>query len=97
MATATLSPGAAAHGLDGWESRARHHGVFGSFGVGWFGIIVLRLDLPEFVDGQVLIIETLRPPLRAARLAVIGRGQGQYPVLNLDESEGHLTDGTLWG
>ena len=80
----------------GREDHARHHNVFGSFGFGWFGIIFLRLNLPEFVDAKVLIFKTLRPPLRAACLAVSGRGQGQCPVLNLEEGEDHFADGFRW-
>src|SRR5260370_24730701 len=34
------------------ENRARHHGVFGSFGFGWFGILLLRLDPLKDVEAR---------------------------------------------
>ncbi|MDA1276135.1 MAG: hypothetical protein O2960_19130 [Verrucomicrobia bacterium] len=56
-------------------------GVFGSSGLGWFGILHLRLNLPEFVAHGIFFFEAFR----RLRLVVWERGQGQCPVLNLDD------------
>ena len=73
----------------GWENRARYHGVFGSFGFGWFGILLLRLNLPEDVELIPLIFEAFR---RLSRLEI---GQGQCPVLNLEDGDDHFADGGI--
>ena len=67
---------AAAHGL----------GVSGSFGFRWLGILLLRLHFPEFV--------AIRSGFKALHLFVtaISRGQGQSPVLNLEDGSDNFAD-----
>src|SRR5467141_4522471 len=69
-----------------WENRARHHGVFGSFGFGWFGILLLRLNLLKDVAA--------RGAGKSFRRLVghVDLGQGECPVLNLEDGEDHLAD-----
>jgi hypothetical protein len=50
--------------------------VYGSFGFGWFGISLLRLNLPEFVASQPLIFSGFEA-FRRLFGTVASRGQGQ--------------------
>ncbi len=70
-----------------WKHRARHHGVFGSFGYGWFGILFLRLNLHDVVAA--------RGAGKSFRRLVghVVLGQGECPVLNLEDGEDHFADG----
>ena len=63
-------------------------GVADSFGFGWLGILLLRLNLPEFV--------AIRSGFKALRRlfgTVTYRGQDQCSVLNLEEGSDNLADG----
>ena len=73
-----------------WGNRARHHGVFGSFGFGWFGILLLRLNLLKDVAA--------RGAGKSFRRLVghVDLGQGECTVLNLEDGEDHLADAIRW-
>lgn len=40
--------------------QATSHTESGSFGLGWFGILLLRLNLPEFIAEQLIIFKSFR-------------------------------------
>ena len=74
----------------GWENRAPHHGVFGSFGFGWFGILLLRLNLLNDVAAR-------GAGKSFRRLGGhVDLGQGECPVFNLEDGEDHLADAIRW-
>src|SRR5688572_7368988 len=62
-------------------------GVSGSFGFRWFGTLLLRLNFPEFVASPSGF-----KALRRLFGIVPYRGQGQCPVLNLEEGSDNLAD-----
>jgi hypothetical protein len=62
-------------------------GVSGSFGFGWLGILLLRLNFPEFVASPSGF-----KALRRLFGIVTYRCQGQCPVLNLEEGSNNLAD-----
>ena len=64
-------------------------GVSGSFGFGWLDILFLRLNLPEFVASPSGF-----KALRRLFGIVTYRGQGQCPVLNLEEGSDNFADAT---
>ena len=72
------------------ENRARHHGVFGSLGFWWLGILLVRLNLPKFAA-----IRTVFKALRRVFVIVTYRGQAQCPVLNLEEGSDNFADATF--
>src|SRR6266516_3830284 len=75
-----------------WENRARHHGVFPSFGFGWFGILLLMLNLLKDVAARGAGKSFRR------RVGHVDLGQGECPVLNLADGEDHCADGiSRWG
>jgi hypothetical protein len=65
-------------------------GASGSFGLGRFGILLLGLNLPEFVASP-LIFGGFEAIWRLFGI-VTYRGQGQCPVLNLEEGSDNLAD-----
>jgi hypothetical protein len=78
----------AAHGQAGWLGKSRTTSwPFGSFGFGWFGILLLRLNLLNNVAA--------RGAGKGFRRLVghVVRGQGECPVLNLEDGEDHFADG----
>lgn len=62
-------------------------GVSASSGFGWLGIPLLRLNFPEFVASRSGF-----KALRRLFGIVTYRGQGQCPVLNLEEGSDNLAD-----
>ena len=70
-------------------------GISGSFAFGWFGILLLRLNLPEFVASPPFIFSGFKA-LRRLFGIVTYRGQGQCPVLNLEEGSDNLADAIRW-
>ena len=62
-------------------------GVPGSSGFGWLGILLLRLNFPEFVASPSGF-----KALRRLFGIVTYRGQGQCPVLNLEEGSDNFAD-----
>src|SRR5688500_4166464 len=64
-----------------------HGGVSGSSGFGWLGILLLRLNFPQFVASPSGF-----KALRRLFGIVTYRRQGQCPVLNLEEGSDNITD-----
>ena len=62
-------------------------GVSGSFGFGWLGILLLRLNFPEFVASPSGV-----KALRRLFGIVTYRGQGQCSVLNLEKGSDNFAD-----
>lgn len=60
---------------------------FHSFGFGWFGILRLRLNLPKEVAVRTAVKSFWRRLVRH-----VDRGQGECPVLKLEDGEDHLAD-----
>ena len=77
----------------GMGSLAAWSGVSGSFGFGWLGILLLRLNFPEFVASQPLIFSGFKALWRLFGI-VTYRGQGQCPVLNLEDGSDNFADAT---
>jgi hypothetical protein len=76
-------------------SRSLHRlvfGVFGSFGFRRFGILLLRLNLPEFVTSPSGF-----KALQSLFGIVTDRGQGQCPVLNFEEDSDSFADAISLG
>src|SRR5690349_24858467 len=69
-------------------------GVCGSFGFGWLGILLLRLNFSEFVASQPFIFSLFKA-LRRPFVAATYRDQGQCPVLNLIDSGDYFSDAFL--
>src|SRR5688572_20260542 len=69
-------------------------GVSASFGFGWFGIFLLRLNLPEFVARQPFTFSSFKA-FRRLFVTVTYRDQGQCPVLNLVDGDDHFADATF--
>src|SRR5437764_198491 len=68
----------------------RSTGVFGSFGFGWFGILLLRLNLLKDVPARCAGKSFRR------LVGHVDLGQGECPVLNLEDGEDHLADAIRW-
>src|ERR1041385_350916 len=68
------------------------HGVSGSFGFGWFGIFLSRLNLPEVEASQPSNFASVKA-LRA--LLVTESDQDQRPVLNLVDGDDHFANAIL--
>ena len=62
-------------------------GVSGSFGFGWPDILLLSFNLPEFVASPSGV-----KAFRRLLGIVTDRGQGQCPVLNLEEGSDNFAD-----
>ena len=78
------------------KSRVRWSGwlgISGSFAFGWLGIRILlvRLNLPEFVASQPFIFSGFKALRRLFGTATT-RGHGQCPVLNLEDGSDNFAD-----
>ena len=68
-------------------------GISGSFAFGWLGILLVRLNLPEFVASQPFIFSGFKALRRPFGTTVpTPRGQGQCPVLNLEDGSDNFAD-----
>lgn len=68
-------------------------GVSGSFGFGRLGILLLRLDFPEFVASQSAVSSDFKV---IRRLFATRRSQCQSLVLNFEDGEDHLAEAIRW-
>jgi hypothetical protein len=72
---------------DGRDGCGALLGISGSFAFGWLGILLLRLNFPEFVASPSGF-----KALRRLFGIVTYRGQGQCPILNLEEGSDNFAD-----